>query len=161
MIKITKHVKSMISDDPDWFFDWGAMWKGCARISNCSMQMISPEFYREYVLPRDIRFFESVGGGRMHYCGLSGDVIDDFLAVPFINGLDVDFSEHDFFKICERASSRVVLTPTCAFASESSEIQRLLQGDWPEKRNIVVSVTAASVEEGKQLLHRLREAMPY
>ena len=32
----------MISDDPDWFFDWGALWKGAARISNCSMHMISP-----------------------------------------------------------------------------------------------------------------------
>ena len=42
MVAILKHTKAAISDDPDWFFDWGALWKGAARISNCSMHMISP-----------------------------------------------------------------------------------------------------------------------
>lgn len=135
--------------------------KGSARTSNCSMQMISPELYREYVLPRDIRFFESVGGGRMHYCGITPAVIDDFLRVPCITGLDVDCGRHDFFGLCERAPARVVLTPTGAFRSDSKVIQSLLRGNWPTKRNIIVPVSARSVEEGKSLLERLRAAMPY
>ncbi|MCX6925094.1 MAG: hypothetical protein NT154_18060, partial [Verrucomicrobia bacterium] len=95
MVAITKHTKAMISDDPEWFFDWGALWKGTARISNCSMHMISPKFYQKHVLPRDIRFFDSVGGVRMHYCGTADAIIDEFFKVPSITGLDVDYTHHD------------------------------------------------------------------
>lgn len=160
MIAITRHTKAMISTDPDWFFDWGSMWKGCARISNCSMQMISPELYREHVLPQDTRFFEAIGGGRMHYCGITGGIIDDFFKVPSITGLDVDCGIHDFFALCERAPSHCVLMPTGAFRSTSPVIERLLQGDWPTKRNIIISVTAPSVEEGKRLQEKLHKSMP-
>jgi hypothetical protein len=161
MIDITRHAKARISDDSAWFFDWGALWKGFARISNCSMQMISPELYREHVLPRDIRFFDSIGGGRMHYCGTTGAVIDDFLAMPSITGLDVDCDRHDFFALCNRAPARVVLMPTGMFGGNSQEVNRLLRGDWPMKRNIIVQVGAPSVEEGKRLLERLRASIPY
>jgi len=161
MIEITRHTKSMISHDQDWFFDWGSMWKGVARISNCSMQMISLEFYCEHVLPRDTRFFEAIGGGRMHYCGITDSVIDEFFKVPSVTGLDVDTTRHDFFALCERAPLRSVLTPTGAFGSRSDIIQRLLRGDWPAKRNIIVPVAAASIEEGQRLLERLRGTIPY
>jgi len=161
MIEIIRHIKARISDDKNWFFDWGAMWKGAARISNCSMQMISPELYRRHVLPRDVRFFEAVGGGRMHYCGTSGDVIDKFLRVPLITGLDVDHEHHDFFALCERAPRHVVLIPTGHFEPGSKEIERLLAGDWPKKRNIVVVAQASSVAEGKDVLARLRNSIPY
>jgi len=161
MINITRHTKAMISNDSDWFFDWGSLWKGFARISNCSMQMISPELYREHVLPRDIRCFKAVGGGRMHYCGITGAVIDEYFKVPSITGLDVDCGRHDFLDLCERAPARVVLTPTGAFRSDSKVIQSLLRGNWPAKRNMIVPVSAGTVEEGKRLLERLRAAMPY
>lgn len=159
MIAYTKHIKSMISDDKDWFFDWGSMWKGAARISNCSMQMISPELYREHVLPRDIRFFDSIGGGRMHYCGITGDVIDDFFKVPSITGLDFDCGRHDFLGLCKRAPARVVLIGS--FGRDSEMIQRCLRGEWPEKRNIIIGTSAQTVEEAKQLLAALRASVPY
>ncbi len=161
MIEIARHTKSMISHDQDWFFDWGSLWKGFARISNCSMQMISPELYCAHVLPRDTRFFEAIGGGRMHYCGITHAVIEEFFKAPCITGLDVDCSRHDFFALCERAPARCVLTPTGAFHGKSSVVERLLRGDWPAKRNIIVTVSAPSVEEGKRLLERLRESIPY
>lgn len=161
MVAITRHTKAMISDDPHWFFDWGAMWKGAARISNCSMQMISPDQYRRHVLPRDIRFFDAVGGGRMHYCGITGEVIDDFLQVPSITGLDADHMRHDFFALCERAPKHVVLTATGAMGANSKEIRRLLQGDWPAKRNIVIVTSADSIAAGQDLLQRLRASMKW
>lgn len=159
MLNITRHTKSMISNDPDWFFDWGSLWKGCARISNCSMQMISPELYREHVFPRDTRFFNMIGGGRMHYCGITGDVIDDFFKVPAITGLDFDCGRHDFRALCERAPRQVALVVN--YNAGSPQIERLLSGDWPAKRNIILGVGAPSVEEGKRLLARLRKSIPY
>jgi hypothetical protein len=68
---------------------------------------------------------------------------------------------HDFFALCERAPLRSVLCPTLAFDSKSEEVQRLLRGDWPEKRNIIVTVEATSIDEGQRLLERLRGAIPY
>lgn len=159
MLAVTRRVKASISDDPDWFFDWGAMWKGAARISNCSMQMISPQLYRRHVLPRDIRFFETIGGGRMHYCGITGEIIDDFFRVPAITGLDVDCTRHDFFALCERAPERVTLIGS--FGPDSQEMNRLLRGDWPRKRNLVIIASASSTEEGKHLLRQLQQGMPY
>lgn len=160
MIAIVKHTKSAISTDPAWFFDWGSMWKGFARISNCSMQMISPDQYRQHVLPRDARFFKAVGGGRMHYCGLSDEVLDDFFPVPGLTGLDVDTGHQDFYAFCERARRDVVVTSTGGFGFDSPVMRRLLAGDWPAKRNIVITVFASSVEEGKRLLAQLRERAP-
>ncbi len=52
--------------------------------------MISPEFYRDHVLARDIEFYEAIGGGRMHYCGTTDAVIDEFFKAPLITRLDVD-----------------------------------------------------------------------
>jgi hypothetical protein len=160
MLAITRHTRAMISDDPDWFFDWGAMWKGAARISNCSMQMISPAMYREHVLPRDIRFFESIGGGRMHYCGITGAVIGEFFTVPTITGLDVDFDHHDFFALCERTPRSVVLLNTIPLKRESPVLQRLMRGDWPQKRNIIIFAEAPSVSDARTLLHKLRQSIP-
>jgi hypothetical protein len=161
MVAITKHTKAMISDDPEWFFDWGALWKGSARISNCSMHMISPKFYQQHVFPRDLRFFDSVGGGRMHYCGTADSIIDEFFKVPSIAGLDVDHTHHDFYTLCERAPKRVVIIPTLPFTRDSQELKRMLRGDWPQKRNIIISVEASSVEDGREILQQLRRSLPY
>jgi len=160
MLVLTKHLKAMISDDPDWFFDWGALWKGAARISNCSMQMISPSLYREHVFPRDRRFFQGMGGGRMHYCGITGEVLDYFFKVPEITGLDFDSSRHDFYALCERAPQHLVLLPG-GYGGSAPEVKRMLTGDWPRKRNFILTVGADSVSEGKALLARLQDAMPY
>ena len=161
MINITLYTKGMISSDSEWFFDWGALWKGAARISNCSMHMISPQFYRDFVFQRDIRFFEAVGGGRMHYCGTADEVIDDFFKVPNIFGLDVEYYLHDFWQLAQRAPRQTVIMPTGAFGEDSPELRRLLSGDWPAKRNIIITVKASSVEAGRNLLKKLRQSMPY
>ncbi|OGV66431.1 MAG: hypothetical protein A2498_16150 [Lentisphaerae bacterium RIFOXYC12_FULL_60_16] len=155
MIAMVRDVKRPISHDDQWFYDWGSLWKGYARISNCSMHMISPEFYRDHVLARDIRFFDSVGGGRMHYCGTADAVIDEFFKVPSITGLDYDMKYHDLWALSERAPARVTLLQ---WAGEAT-LARLFKGDWPKKRNLIFNVAAGSIEEGRALLARLRAAV--
>ncbi len=158
MIELTLHLKRMVIRDTGWFFDWGALWKGCARISNCSMHMISPRFYRRYVMPRDVRFFEAIGGGRMHYCGTYGEVIRSFFEVPAITGLDYDGKYHDLFALCDSTPRRV---PLLQDVSEHSELgQRLLAGDWPRKRNLIITTSAPSVDAAQDLLQRFRCSVP-
>lgn len=154
MITVTRHARAMISNDNEWFFDWGALWKGAARISNCSMHMIRPQLYREHVLARDMRFFSTIGGGRMHYCGSPDAVIDDFFRAPQISGLDYDSQYHDLWSLAQRAPRRVTLLQSCT----RGMIKRLLAGDWPAKRNIILSLSCDSVAEGRELLHALRTA---
>jgi hypothetical protein len=156
MIDLTRHLKAMISTDTEWFFDWGGLWKGSARISNCSMHMISPRFYREHVAARDARFFNAIGGGRMHYCGTYGEVIRDFFKAPCITGLDFDAKYHDLFELCEIAPRNVVLLTD---VSEQSELgQRLLSGDWPAKRNLIITTSASTPAAARDLLARFRRS---
>lgn len=155
MIQLVPWLKSMISNDLEWFFDYGAMWKGCARISNCSMHMISPEMYVNHILPRDTRFIKAIGGGRVHYCGTHGSVIKEFFKIPGITGLDFDGQLHDIWKLACLAPKKLVLLQ---WGGQDKTITRLLQGDWPEKRNIIFLFSANSVDEGKKLLDQLRNS---
>jgi len=159
MIDLVPHLKSMISTDREWFFDWGAMWKGTARISNCSTHMISPDQYKHHVMPRDMRLLKTIGGGRMHYCGTSGEVINEFFKVPYITGLDYDADHHDLFSLSERAPKHVTLLHSYWGTNSDETIQRLLKGDWPKKRDIIVQVHVFSLEEGDQVLKNLHKSV--
>lgn len=158
MIDMIPYLKKMTSDDDEWFFDWGALWKGKARISNCSTTMISPEMYSRYVLPQDMRLMKAIGGGRMHYCGTSGKVIDEFFKNHEIAGLDYDPNLHDMWDLAERTPKSVILQQTIKFDTKAG--QRLLSGDWPRKRNIIIQTNAGSVEEGKYILNKLKYSIP-
>lgn len=157
MIDLTFYLKDMISEDKEWFFDWGALWKGVARISNCSMHLISPELYKKHVLPRDIRFLQTIGGGRIHYCGTSDKVIDEFFKNTAVTGLDYDEQYHDLWSLSERAPKH--LTLLCSTNNNSQTMKRLLSGDWPNKQNIIIMTNASSIEEGRELLKNLRQSV--
>lgn len=158
MIKIVPYIKSKISTDREWFFDWGAMWKGTARVCNCSVHMISPEFYCKHVLPRDTRLMEAIGGGRMHYCGTNSNVIKCFLQNDFIHSLDFDIKCYDLWSLSECASKN--LTLGLSLDSSFETYHRLIKGEWPEKRNIILFFHAKSMQEGKEALDALRRSVP-
>ncbi|MDR3708774.1 MAG: uroporphyrinogen decarboxylase family protein [Capsulimonadaceae bacterium] len=159
MIALVPHLQGMISADREWFYDWGMLYKGQVRISACTMQLISPELYRKHVLPRDTRLMSAVGGGRMHYCGITGEVIEDFFRNPGIHAFDFDVSRHDLWRVAEIAPPQAALL--VGAGPKSPLIERLLSGDWPAKRNLIINTSAASAEEGRQLLAALRRSIPY
>jgi uroporphyrinogen-III decarboxylase len=159
MIDLVSWLKDMISHDREYFFDWGAMWKGTARISNCSMHMISPEMYFEHVLPRDMRFMKAIGGGRIHYCGSYDEVIDEFFKNPYVSGLDYDSKYHDLWDLSKRAPKNLVLLDGCYSANDKEKyLERLEREGWP-KKNIIICMNATSVEEGKILLERFKNTI--
>ncbi len=160
MIAVVGRVRALSGMAPDGFTDWGGLWRGKARISNCSMHMISPAFYRRFVLPRDARFLSAIGGGRVHYCGSYTEVISDFYRLPMLTGVDFDWNVHGI-RLVDEAPREVVVACTHPLPEGSPVLEALLAGRWPTKRNIIVNAAAPSVEEGKALLRRLRKAAGY
>jgi len=156
MIDLTKHLNKMINHEEGWFFDWGALWKGNGRISNCSVHLISPTMYEDYILKRDKRFFKAIKGGRMHYCGAYTEVIESFLKDNFITGLDFDSNLHSLWDISQKVPNNVpILTDT---QEDSDTVKRLLAGDWPEKKNIILNIYVENMKSGKNLLNKLRKS---
>lgn len=158
MIKITRVLKSRISDDTEYFYDWGCLWKGKARISNCTMQLLPPEFYADHVKKHDIRFFNEIGGGRVHYCGNSREMALSFMDIQNVHGCDFVEPYADApMDICNELQSDKV--PWIASGGRDSEVcQAVLNGTFPKKRNIILNVNAPDIESGKRLLDDLRES---
>jgi uroporphyrinogen-III decarboxylase len=158
LVALVPHLRAMVDAEDGWFLDYGALWKGGARISNCTMQLISPDFYRGHVLARDRRLFQHIGGGRIHYCGTNTQVVDDFLSIPRCNGFDfMGGMEYDeVWKLAAKAPAGTVIMENVDAGTTAME--RLLAGDWPAKRNIIIKSHCASLEEGRDLLGRLRAA---
>ncbi len=141
----------------DFFADWGCWWRGGVRISNCSLHMISTAFYRDFIREQDQRLIDSVGAGRIHYCGEHDDgLMDSFFEMPNMTGVDFDGQYHDIWELSRRAPEQVTLL---VYATPAV-LERLLAGDWPEKRNIIIQAYAPSVDEGRALYRRLRGSMP-
>ena len=158
MIKITRLLKSKISSDTRYFYDWGGMWAGTARISNCTMQLLPPEFYADHVMKHDKRFFDEVGGGRVHYCGNSREMAQTFFMLDNVSGYDVIVPyEADPLDVCnEIPANKVPWIPVGG--RESKACRDLLNGIVPQKRNIILQAEAPDVESAKALLNDLRSA---
>ncbi|MDX1357728.1 MAG: uroporphyrinogen decarboxylase family protein [Clostridia bacterium] len=156
LIDLVKDLMPYTTNRDGWLFDWGSLWKGNGRISNCTVHLISPAMYRDFILKRDVRFLEGIGGGRIHYCGTYPQVIDSFINLPPVTGFDYDDALHDLKDICERAPAHVPVF--CWTHSGSITMKDLLGGKWPDKRNIIIGVDAPSVEEGRVLLNKLRRS---
>jgi len=159
MIDLIPYLRKMIHAEDDWFFDWGSMWKGTCRISNCSTDMIGPELYLKYVLPQDMRFIKSAGGGRIHYCGTSGRVIGEFLKNSEVTGLDCDAKYHDIWDLAKIVPENLTLVLQ-EYGKPFPHINRLLAGDWPAKKNVILITEADSVSEAKEILTKLRLSIP-
>lgn len=158
MIALVPHLNQMIGADPEYFFDWGGLWKGQARISCCSNSMISPKTYLKHVFPRDQSVLQAIGGGRVHYCGTPKEVIQSFFGIAGASSFDYDIQLHDLYALAEQAPKHLTLCQDVVPGSKLSE--RLLAGDWPRKRNLVVITRAKTITEGKELLGRLRRSIP-
>jgi len=160
MILLVPHLKAMIGGEEGWFLDNGALWKGGARISNCTMQLISPAFYRRHVLQRDRRLFERIGGGRIHYCGTNTRVVGDFLSIPRCSGFDFlsGMGYDDVWSFAAKTPANAIILKDVD--AGSPEMERLLSGDWPEKKTIILKTCCRSLDQARDLLGKLREAAP-
>ena len=111
--------------------------------------------YRDFILERDIRFLDSIGKGRIHYCGTYPEVIESFIHIPSVTGFDYDDSLHRLGDVCSLAPENVPVF--CWTNSDSVTMKTILSGAWPEKRNVIYGINTDSAEEGKAILRELRE----
>jgi len=63
---------------------YGGVW-----ISDDDSTIVSPNLYREFVVPYNSRVFRAFGGGTLHYCGNAGHQLENFLATDGLNGLNI------------------------------------------------------------------------
>ncbi len=142
-----------------WFYDACGYWKGGARISNCSMQMISPEMYRQFVQEFDSDLMDYLGAGRIHYCGEHPDVIKDFDDNKNISSIEIDLQFHKINDICDVVRDTTVIK-FCDWSVDGAVTdwqEDFLSRGMPQKRNFVISAKADSEQEAKQKLYMLKE----
>lgn len=162
MIAFTEHVKAPISKDREWFYDSGGLWKGAARISNCTLQIVSPDIYREFIMEEDVRYLKTIGGGRVHYCGNHPGVIDEFFKEPDVmHTIEIDSQYHDIVEICDRCPQKVTMM-FCDWSNERGNrewLPKLLSGHVPAKKNVVINAKAYTVEEAKRTYDQIKNAL--
>ncbi len=155
-VKLTDHYRRLTFMEDGYFYDWGTLWKGSARLSDCSLHMISTEFYNTFVKKYDIMYLNNIKGGRIHYCGDHDDgLIDSMCDIEGNSGLDLDSTKHDLWEIATRMPKDkallMSLTPEMA--------DRILDGDIPAKRNLILWASAPDAEQGRILYQRLKEKL--
>jgi len=62
---------------------FGGVW-----LSDDDSTVLSPQLYREFVVPYNGRVFEAFGGGTLHYCGNARHQLENYLATPGLVGLN-------------------------------------------------------------------------
>ena len=140
-----------------WFFDWGAMWKGNGRISNCSLHMLGTEHYEEHIHVHDVELIRRLKGGRIHYCGPTKGTIERIAAIPGVNGIAYDSSLHDVEETAQTVPDHVALLQDVAV--DSPLYNRMLNSDrWPiPKRNMIFRITGLKTPaQAKEVIARLR-----
>lgn len=153
-------IRSISTQKEGWFYDWGVMWKGAARLSNCCLHMISPQFYIDHIKSRDQRFLDAVGTGRMHYCGSHPEVMEELFTMPGVNGLDYDGNLHDLWKMSEWAPKGMpILDGIGDNEKDRAKLNRLMSGDVPKKRNIIYYVYSESQESGREIYEGLKKVL--
>ncbi|MDO9464719.1 MAG: uroporphyrinogen decarboxylase family protein [bacterium] len=78
-------------------------------IRNDSSIMVSPDTYREMILPHDARLLKEIGTGSIHFCGNGQHLIEPMLEIPDLCGIDLGQSEMmDIKKIYGRCTEKNV-----------------------------------------------------
>lgn len=62
---------------------------GGAWISDDDSTVLSPDLYREFVVPYNGRVLRAFGGGTLHYCGNAEHQLENFLAIDGLVGVNV------------------------------------------------------------------------
>jgi hypothetical protein len=68
---------------------WGHLIKGQIMLRDDSLMNLSPEIYDEFILERESRCLQDLGGGAIHYCGRGSHVIDRLPGMQGLNAVNI------------------------------------------------------------------------
>ncbi|MHC4741021.1 MAG: hypothetical protein ACYS8Z_03870 [Planctomycetota bacterium] len=89
-VGFAKHLRPYLNDGPEGYsHQHNAMICGNMLIRNDCAINISPEMYRNQVLPHDSFVLESLNGGGIHCCGRCEHLIKEFLTIPAVKCIDL------------------------------------------------------------------------
>ena len=162
MLTWIKEMKKPITDDAEWFYDSAGLWKGAARTSNCSLQLLSPDLYREFIKEQDERFLRELGGGRVHYCGEHPQFFKDIFDIKSATNVEVDSQFHHIHDICNIAPKDVSVSfiDWSNTRGNAAWLDRLLEQGPPQKRNILIQAKAqGSMDDAKRMYEKLKKAL--
>ena len=153
MLKWLDYVTDGFCEDDQWVYDRGGLWKGRARLSDCTLQMLSPQLYEDFIMEEDAYFLEKVGGGRVHYCGSNPGVIPDILTLKNNTNLEIDCQYHDLVEISQIAPKEmsIIFCDWSNTPGNSGWYRKLMDGAVPEKKNIVILAKADDAEDAKKV----------
>ena len=164
-IACVHRMKQAINEPSDYFHLQGIRIRGGSRICNCSTDMISPDFYARHLLPRDLRFFDAVGGGLMHICGNIPHCIEHFNRIGGLNALEINFNYLDVFDVADTVRDDVVLFCTGPVEFPlltplgKRTLDRFYDGTFPDKRNMVFHFNdPADPDKCKQLYDAVQQS---
>ena len=76
-----------------------------------------------------------------------------------VTGLDCDAKYHNAWELAEIVPDNVPVILQ-EYGKPYPHIERLLAGDWPAKRNIILITEANNTHEAKELLQKLKRSIP-
>ena len=122
-------------------------------ISDDDCGLMSPQMYREFVVPYNSRVFRAFGGGTLHFCGSAEHQIENFPATEGLTGINCfcmgDF--HQIRRMQQMFDNRLALM-VCDFTPLHIEsYYRELLADLRTKGTILATYPAAelALEAGK------------
>lgn len=155
-VDLVRHYRKLTGMEDGYIYDWGVAWSGNCRLSNCTLHLVSPGHYGGLIMKHDARVINDLGGGRIHYCGThDGGMVADFCRIPGMTGLDLDGGHHDLWRLCEIIPEDVTL-----LIYLTKEIKdRILSGDVPNKRKLILYGGAPSLAEAQNDYRELKYAL--
>ena len=150
-------LEPLTADRPAGFCHQHAtMIAGNILLRNDSAVMISPEMYRDYVLPSDASLLEEIGGGGIHSCGRIEHDFDHFFSIPTLRCIDLGQPEmNDIDSLYRKAAARKVALIRIRVSEEeitSGSVRRR----FPTGVSLVHA--AESVDEAKRIMGAYKNA---
>jgi hypothetical protein len=111
-IQYNQYLKSLISEplNEAYHICGLKLVNGGIRICDDSATLISPQQYRKYVVPRNIKAFSPFGGGWLHFCGNGNHIIDDMIAMDSVCYLHLGNPDyHDCLSLIQKTSEKQIV----------------------------------------------------
>lgn len=117
-IEAARMQKKLLGEDGQWTPYRGTTGVFSARLTQCHLQLISADIYREFVLPYDCRIARELGPIHIHLCGQSLHLIDALLTIPGLAGFEYDFHEIPTAAVAAKVADRAVQLRQGAVATD-------------------------------------------